>query len=176
MLREFPLADVLTLGNAASGVAAILCSLLYMESRSPAHFFAAWVFTPAALIFDWFDGRVARWRRHHSALGRELDWLADIISFGVAPAVLGFATGLRGPRLLRSEPAGSVQRYDRDAVVWRGQGCLFRGHADSHDVSFDGTLTMAAWQGRLGKDLWWGAWGDRIRDPASAVAAIRPLG
>ena len=57
---------------------------------------AAAAFTPAALIFDWFDGRVARSRHHHSALGRELDSLADIISFGVAPAVLGFAAGLRG--------------------------------------------------------------------------------
>ena len=56
LIREFHLADVLTLGNAASGVAAILFSLLYMESRSLAHFFAAAAFTPAALIFDWFDG------------------------------------------------------------------------------------------------------------------------
>jgi CDP-diacylglycerol---serine O-phosphatidyltransferase len=95
-LREFHLADVPTLGNAASGVGAILFSLLFMESRSPGHFFAGTACTPAALIFDWFDGRLARWRRHHSALGRELDSLADIISFGVAPAVLAFAAGLRG--------------------------------------------------------------------------------
>jgi hypothetical protein len=68
-LREFHLADVPTLGNAASGVGAILFSLLFMESRSPGHFFAGTACTPAALIFDWFDGRLARWRRHHSALG-----------------------------------------------------------------------------------------------------------
>jgi len=51
---------------------------------------------PAALIFDVLDGRIARWRHTHSALGRELDSLADVISFGVAPAVLGFTMGMRG--------------------------------------------------------------------------------
>ena len=66
MLREFHLADVLTLANAA--------------------FFAATALSPAALLFDWFDGLVARRRHQQSVLGRELDSLADIISFGVAPA------------------------------------------------------------------------------------------
>src|SRR4029079_2740756 len=51
---------------------------------------------PAALAFDVLDGRVARWRQQHSALGRELDSLADVISFGVAPAVLAFAAGMSG--------------------------------------------------------------------------------
>ena len=50
----------------------------------------------AAFVFDVLDGRVARWRHQHSALGRELDSLADILSFGMAPAALGFAGGLRG--------------------------------------------------------------------------------
>jgi CDP-diacylglycerol--serine O-phosphatidyltransferase len=51
---------------------------------------------PLAGICDFLDGRVARWRRRHSALGAQLDSLADLISFGVAPAVLGFSLGLRG--------------------------------------------------------------------------------
>ena len=49
-----------------------------------------------ALIFDVLDGRIARWRQRHSPLGRELDSLADVISFGVAPAALAFAVGMRG--------------------------------------------------------------------------------
>jgi CDP-diacylglycerol--serine O-phosphatidyltransferase len=40
--------------------------------------------------------RIARWRRTESIMGQELDSLSDIISFGVAPAVLGFAIGLQG--------------------------------------------------------------------------------
>ena len=51
---------------------------------------------PRPSSFDVLDGRVARWRHTHSALGRELDSLADVISFGVAPAALGFAAGLHG--------------------------------------------------------------------------------
>ena len=122
MLRQFHLADVLTLGNAACGVAAVFLSMVYMGSRSPGHFLAAAAMAPAALAFDWLDGRVARWRHEHSALGRELDSLADVISFGVAPAALGFAAGLqRGMgldradlfRLLRREPARPLQRHRR---------------------------------------------------------------
>lgn len=51
---------------------------------------------PVALFFDFADGRVARWRHRSSMLGADLDSLADIISFGLAPAALGFALGLRG--------------------------------------------------------------------------------
>jgi CDP-diacylglycerol--serine O-phosphatidyltransferase len=51
---------------------------------------------PVALLFDFADGRVARWRHRSSMLGADLDSLADVISFGMAPAALGFAVGLRG--------------------------------------------------------------------------------
>ena len=45
----------------------------------------------------WLDGYVARLdKRRQSVLGADLDSLADVISFGVAPAVLGFTLGLRG--------------------------------------------------------------------------------
>ena len=57
MIREFHLADVLTLGNAASGFAAILFSVLYMDSQSPAQFFAAAAMTPVAFTVDGGDGR-----------------------------------------------------------------------------------------------------------------------
>ena len=96
MLREFHLADFFTLGNAACGVAAVFLAMLYMASQSLTHFYAAAILAPAAFIFDVLDGRIARWRRQHSALGRELDSLADVISFGLAPAALAFAAGLQG--------------------------------------------------------------------------------
>ena len=94
MLRGFHLADFFTLGNAASGVGAVLFAMLYMASQSRAHFFAAAALAPVAFIFDVLDGRIARARHQHSALGRELDSLSDVISFGVAPAALGFAAGM----------------------------------------------------------------------------------
>jgi CDP-diacylglycerol--serine O-phosphatidyltransferase len=49
-----------------------------------------------ALICDVLDGYIARHLTRHSPLGADLDSLADIVSFGVAPAVLGFTLGLRG--------------------------------------------------------------------------------
>ncbi len=167
MIREFHLADVLTLGNAASGLAGILFTMLYMGSRSPAHFFAAAAMTPAALLFDWLDGRVARWRRQHSALGRELDSLADIISFGVAPAVLGFAAGLRGgwdwlaliyficcgvSRLARYNVTADTLSEGQDRVAY------FEGTPIPTTILLTGLLALAAWQDRLGDDLWWGVW------------------
>ena len=96
MIREFHLADFLTLANAGCGTAAIFCAAIFAADRSPAHFEAAAALILAALVFDVLDGRVARWRQKHSAMGRELDSLSDVISFGVAPAALGFAAGMNG--------------------------------------------------------------------------------
>ena len=96
MIREFHLADFFTLGNAACGVGAIFLAMAYVAAPSTAHFLAAAALLPLAFVFDVFDGRIARWRQTHSALGRELDSLADIISFGVAPAALAFAAGMQG--------------------------------------------------------------------------------
>jgi CDP-diacylglycerol--serine O-phosphatidyltransferase len=96
MIRGFHLADFLTLANAGCGTAAIFCAAIFATDRSPGHFEAAAALIVAALVFDVLDGRVARWRQKHSALGRELDSLSDVISFGVAPAALGFAAGMTG--------------------------------------------------------------------------------
>jgi CDP-diacylglycerol--serine O-phosphatidyltransferase len=96
MIRDFTFADFLTLGNAACGVGAIFAAISFVETLQLAHFYAAAALGPAAFVFDALDGHVARWRQEHSAMGRELDSLADVISFGVAPAVLGYAAGLRG--------------------------------------------------------------------------------
>src|SRR6202521_1471740 len=86
MIREFHLADFFTLANAACGVAGVFCAMAYVGNQSSEYFFAAAALAPAALIFDVLDGRIARWRQEHTALGRELDSLADVISFGLAPA------------------------------------------------------------------------------------------
>jgi CDP-diacylglycerol---serine O-phosphatidyltransferase len=167
MIREFHLADVLTLANAGCGVAAVLCSMLYMGSQSLEYFFAAAALTPAALVFDWLDGRVARWRHQHSALGRELDSLADIISFGVAPAVLGFAAGLRGgwdwialiyfvccgvSRLARYNVTAERLSAGSDKVAY------FEGTPIPTTIILTGVLALAAWQGRVGENLYWGSW------------------
>jgi CDP-diacylglycerol--serine O-phosphatidyltransferase len=97
MLRSYSPADALTIGNAACGTVAIFLCLTYLADADGRLLWAPFVMLPLALICDVLDGYVARLTpRRQSALGGDLDSLADVISFGVAPAVLGFTLGLRG--------------------------------------------------------------------------------
>jgi CDP-diacylglycerol--serine O-phosphatidyltransferase len=169
MIREMHLADLFTLANAACGVAAVFCAMAYAGNQSLAYFFAAAALAPAAFVFDVLDGRVARSRHTHSALGRELDSLADIISFGVAPAALGFAAGLRGgwdwvaliyfvccgvSRLARFNVTAETLSKASDS----GKVAYFEGTPIPTSVILTGVLALAAWQGRLGENLYWGTW------------------
>jgi CDP-diacylglycerol--serine O-phosphatidyltransferase len=167
MLRGFHLADFFTLGNAACGVGAVFFAMLYMASKLPWHFFAAAALAPAAFVFDVLDGRIARARHQHSALGRELDSLSDVISFGVAPAALGFAAGLDGgwdaaaliyfvccgvSRLARYNVTAESLSAGSDKVKY------FEGTPIPTSVVIVGILALAAWQGRIGAALWGGGY------------------
>jgi CDP-diacylglycerol--serine O-phosphatidyltransferase len=167
MIRGFHLADFLTLGNGACGVAAVFLAMLYLSSPSLAHFLAAAAMAPAAFVFDVLDGRVARARHTHSALGRELDSLADVISFGVAPATLAFAAGMRGgwdwvvliyfvccgvSRLARYNVTAEQLSEGGDKVRY------FEGTPIPTSVVLTGVLAFAAWHDRVGANLYWGAW------------------
>jgi CDP-diacylglycerol--serine O-phosphatidyltransferase len=94
MLRSFHAADLLTIANGACGTLAVLRAMRILETGERRSLYAAAALIPLALVFDFLDGRVARWRHKASVLGRELDSLADVISFGVAPAAIAYAAGL----------------------------------------------------------------------------------
>lgn len=96
MIFELHLADWFTLANAACGMGALFSAVTYLGSHAVQHVHVATALIVAALVFDILDGRIARWRRNNSLLGRELDSLADVISFGVAPAMLAFVCGMQG--------------------------------------------------------------------------------
>ncbi|HYP77430.1 MAG TPA: CDP-alcohol phosphatidyltransferase family protein [Polyangiaceae bacterium] len=96
MLRDFRAADFFTLGNGLAGSGAILAFMRFCADEQPSYFWLATALLPVALLMDILDGRVARLRKEASPLGQELDSLADVVSFGVAPAAMGFACGLRG--------------------------------------------------------------------------------
>ena len=96
MIREFHLADWLTLANAVCGVGALFSTMTYLQSSEIRHVYFACSLVLAALIFDVLDERVARWRQKTSSMGRELDSLADVISFGVAPAIIAYGCGMQG--------------------------------------------------------------------------------
>ena len=94
MLRGFHLADLFTIANGFCGVAAVFQAMTFLSTRSGRHLYVAALLVPLALVLDVLDGRIARWRHQTSEMGRELDSLADVISFGVAPAAIAFAAGL----------------------------------------------------------------------------------
>ena len=95
LVRNFRLADMVTIMNGVCGSLSVFSSAHYLMTKDPDYLWSALTFPLAGLMFDFLDGKVARWRKSTSLLGQELDSLADLISFGVAPALLGFAVGLR---------------------------------------------------------------------------------
>jgi CDP-diacylglycerol--serine O-phosphatidyltransferase len=165
MIRSFHLADFLTLGNAACGFASVLLAMMFVDSDAITWFYVAAAMAPAAFICDVLDGRVARARHTSSALGRELDSLADVISFGVAPAALGFAAGLNGgwdAVVLVYFVCCGVSRLARYNVtaetLSEGSGKVkyFEGTPIPTSVVLTGVLAYAAWQHRIGENIYWG--------------------
>jgi CDP-diacylglycerol--serine O-phosphatidyltransferase len=166
MLRGFHLADFFTLGNAACGVGATFLAMLYMATGDLGDFLAAAALAPAAFAFDVLDGRIARARHQHSPLGRELDSLSDVISFGVAPAALAFAGGMQGgwdaAALIYFVCCGvsRLARFNVTAESMSGQSGkvkYFEGTPIPTSVALTAVLAVAAWSGRLGDDLWLGS-------------------
>ena len=96
MIRDFHLADFITLMNGFAGIGAVLSFMHFLVTHRMTHFWLGAALLPVALCMDVLDGRVARWRSESSPLGLEMDSLADVVSFGVAPAAMGFTVGLRG--------------------------------------------------------------------------------
>jgi CDP-diacylglycerol--serine O-phosphatidyltransferase len=97
MIRSYTWADLLTLANASCGTISIFACLSYIAGDQSRWLWTAFVLPVFAFAFDAFDGYVARLNANRqSRLGADLDSLADIVSFGVAPAVLGYTLGLRG--------------------------------------------------------------------------------
>lgn len=167
MIRDFRVADFFTLANAACGMAGVLLALRYAADGSLAHLWLAVAMAPAALVFDVLDGRIARMRHEHSPLGRELDSLADIVSFGVAPAALAWAAGLDGgwdavvlvyfvccgvSRLARYNVTAESLSAGQDKVRY------FEGTPIPTSVVLTGVVAWAAWAGRLGDAIPGGAW------------------
>jgi CDP-diacylglycerol--serine O-phosphatidyltransferase len=183
MIREFHLADWFTLGNAASGVGALFSVMSFLQTGDRLHVYFAAGLVVSALVFDILDGRIARWRQKSSAMGRELDSLADVISFGVAPAVMGYACGMQGliDRLvLGFFVACGVSRLARYNIT--AEALSEGGDKVKH---FEGTpiptsllivivLAVAAAQGALGDAMWFGVirFGDYRLHPLALMFAV----
>jgi CDP-diacylglycerol---serine O-phosphatidyltransferase len=165
MIREFHLADWFTLGNAVCGIGALFSVMSFIETSDVIHVYFACALVLAALVFDVLDGRIARWRQKSSAMGRELDSLADVISFGVAPAIIGYGCGMQGfydrivlayfvacgvSRLARYNVTAEALSEGGDKVKY------FEGTPIPTSVLIVLFLTFAAMQDAVRESLWGG--------------------
>jgi CDP-diacylglycerol--serine O-phosphatidyltransferase len=96
MLRTFRSADVVTLLNGICGSGAVLAFMRFCVDEDMSFFWLGSALLPLAFVMDALDGMIARKTGQASKLGQDLDSLADIVSFGVAPASMAFAAGMRG--------------------------------------------------------------------------------
>lgn len=165
MIREFHLADWFTLGNAVCGTAALFSTMTYLQIKDVVHIQFACALVLIALIFDVLDGRIARWRQTSSSLGRELDSLADVISFGVAPAIIAYGLGMQGGWdriILVYFVACGVSRLARYNVTAEalsegtGKVKYFEGTPIPTSILLVALMAVAAWVGAVGENLWFG--------------------
>jgi CDP-diacylglycerol---serine O-phosphatidyltransferase len=166
MIREFHLADWFTLGNAVCGTGALFSMLTYLKQGAVVHVYFAAALVVVALVFDVLDGRIARWRQKTSAMGRELDSLADVISFGVAPAVIAYGCGMQGlwdRVVLGFFVACGVSRLARynvtaEALSEGGNKVrYFEGTPIPTSIVLVLVIVWAAAQGAVGDALWGGS-------------------
>jgi CDP-diacylglycerol---serine O-phosphatidyltransferase len=168
MLRSYTPADALTIGNAACGTIAIFLCLDFLATGTDRFLWTAFLLLPVALVCDFLDGYIARLdRKRQSRLGADLDSLSDVISFGVAPAVLGFTLGMRGGwdmLILTYFVVCGVSRLARfnvtaEALADRETGKVkyFEGTPIPTSVLIVLMLGVAVYLGRTDAALWFGA-------------------
>lgn len=167
MLRSYRVADLLTLGNGAAGTGAMFAMMSYLETPDRWRVYLAFGLFPLALLLDVADGKIARKRNQHSPFGGELDSLADVVSFGVAPAVLAYALGMRGgldvPILLYFVVCGisRLARYNVTAAELSDAGGkvkYFEGTPIPSSLLLVLVLAICFHMDRIGDDLPFGAW------------------
>lgn len=166
MIRSYALPDLFTMGNAASGTAVVFLCLSYLSRGNPGSIWAAFGLIPLALVCDGFDGWIARKRNRASMIGADMDSLADIVSFGVAPAVLGYTLGLNGAWdvvvLVVFVVCGisRLARYNATAADMAddaGKVTHYQGTPIPTSCLIVVMLTVAFARGAVGPQIWWGA-------------------
>jgi CDP-diacylglycerol---serine O-phosphatidyltransferase len=179
MIRSYTPADALTIANASCGTICIFLCLDYMAFDDHRRLWIAMWLLPLALVFDVLDGYVARLSpTRQSVLGADLDSLADVISFGLGPAVLGYTLGLRGgwdmigltffvvcgvSRLARFNATAALLTDSETRKVK-----YFEGTPIPSSILIVGLLALALWTGRVQDQILFGSY--RI-----ASALLHPL-
>jgi CDP-diacylglycerol--serine O-phosphatidyltransferase len=160
------LPSMATLGNAICGFGAMYVAALAPDVHSRdrlTNFFSLHHFTVAAyliflaMVFDALDGRLARFARHTTDFGGQLDSLADVVSFGVAPAYIALLLFKAGTE--QFPPPTMISRliwaigalYVSCAAIRLARFNVSNEHGEQHHFSFLGLPspgaggTVAAW-------------------------------
>jgi CDP-diacylglycerol--serine O-phosphatidyltransferase len=168
------LPSLATLGNAVCGFGAIYVAALNYSGEPPSpdpvtnyfamHSFAAAAYLIfAAMLFDAVDGRLARFTRHTTDFGGQLDSLADVVSFGAAPAFVALRLFRQeGPVLdpLLSRLLWAVAAiYLSCAAIRLARFNVSNEHGEQHHFSFLGLPSPGAAAAVAGlilmqQDLW----------------------
>ncbi|KAI5481433.1 hypothetical protein MNV49_004189 [Pseudohyphozyma bogoriensis] len=166
LVRNFRLADVVTLMNGFCGSQSLFSSAQYLLTNDQKFLWRALAFPLAGMFFDALDGKVARWRNESSMLGQELDSLADAISFGVAPAVCAFCLGLRTTAdtlFLTAFICAGIARLARfNATVAlvphddSGKAKYFEGLPIPSSLGLCAVMAELVRRGQIGDNLPWG--------------------
>jgi len=168
MFRAYTWADAVTIGNAACGTITIFLCLDYLATDSRRFLWIGFVLLPIALVCDVLDGYVARLSAsRQSVYGADLDSLSDVISFGVAPAVIGFTLGLRGgwDMLVLTYfvvcGASRLARFNVTASALTdpasGKVAYFEGTPIPSSILIVALLGVAFWLDRIDRQLWFGS-------------------
>ena len=186
MIREFHLADWFTLANAVCGTGALFSVMSFLEiGRRAPRLLRLRPGAGGADLRHRSTGASRAGGRRRSPLGRELDSLADVISFGVAPAIIAYGCGMQGLYdrvVLAYFVACGVSRLARYNVtaeaLSEGSGKVkyFEGTPIPTSILLVALLALAAGSGAIREDLWFGAGDPGRLQAASAGAAVRAVG
>lgn len=172
LVRALHMADYITELNGMCGIMSIFSSMRYClgDPSDTGNVYAALALLPFGLFFDFMDGRVARWRNKTSMMGAQLDSLADLISFGVAPAIVAFAIGMRTPldhlclafyvlcgltRLARFNVTSTTDEIPKDAS---GKSAYFEGTPIPTSLALDGIMAYWVRSGAIHQAIPGGLW------------------
>ena len=168
LLRSLALADFITLSNAACGILSIFSCLNFLiNARYHPYILTSFILLPLALVFDIADGSVARWRKTNSPYGKDLDSLADVVSFSVAPSVLAFTLGCRGAFDMAVLSyfvccgIGRLARFNVTAMALSsgtGKVAHYQGFPVPTSVLLVALMGVMYWQGWVLEGLMWGEW------------------
>ena len=157
----YSLPSLATLGNAICGFGAIYVSAMHVDPQTTSNdpwtlFFAQRQFLAAAylifvsMLFDALDGRLARFARHTTDFGGQLDSLADVISFGAAPAFLSLQLFLHEtqsswlPPVLTRTIWAIGALYMSCAAIRLARFNVSNEHGEQHHFSFLGLPSPGA--------------------------------